>query len=117
MKPPALATPAPAPPAPAVASPAHSKAFAPAPRSACAVRNAVAPAAEQEETCPVEPALSQETTCVCHPGRSRKPGTNFLMEYLIGLLLSLTGIGIASTVGLNRTRAFYPTVLMWIASY
>ena len=39
------------------------------------------------------------------------------MEFLIGLLLALVVAGLAATVGLDRDRAFYPTVLMVIASY
>jgi len=39
------------------------------------------------------------------------------MEYLIGLFLSLALAGLATTIGLDRERAFYPTVLIVIASY
>lgn len=39
------------------------------------------------------------------------------MEYLIGLFLSLAVAGLATTIGLDRERAFYPTVLIVIASY
>ena len=39
------------------------------------------------------------------------------MEYLIGLFLSLAVGGFAIVVGLDRDRAFYPTVLIVIASY
>ena len=39
------------------------------------------------------------------------------MEYLIGLFLSLAVIGLATIIGLDRERAFYPTVLIVIASY
>ena len=39
------------------------------------------------------------------------------MEYLIGLILSLAVAGSATVIGLDRERAFYPTVLMVIASY
>ena len=39
------------------------------------------------------------------------------MEYLIGLLLSLAVAGLAIVIGLDRERAFYPTVLIVIASY
>lgn len=39
------------------------------------------------------------------------------MEYLVGLILSLAVAGYANYVGLDRDRAFYPTVLMVIASY
>lgn len=38
------------------------------------------------------------------------------MEYLIGLFLSLAVAGFAVTVGLDRDRAFYPTVLIVIGS-
>jgi len=44
-------------------------------------------------------------------------GVNGKMEYLIGLLLSLAAAGLAITVGLDRDRAFYPTVLIVMASY
>ena len=39
------------------------------------------------------------------------------MEYLIGLLLSLAVTGFAITTGLDRDRAFYPTVAIVVASY
>ena len=39
------------------------------------------------------------------------------MEYLIGLILSLAVAGLAIVTGLDRARAFYPTVLIVIASY
>ena len=39
------------------------------------------------------------------------------MEYLIGLILSVAVAGSAAAIGLDRERAFYPTVLMVIASY
>jgi hypothetical protein len=39
------------------------------------------------------------------------------MEYLIGLFLSLAVAGLATIVGLDRERAFYPTVMIVIASY
>lgn len=39
------------------------------------------------------------------------------MEYLIGLLLSLAVAGSAAAIGFDRERAFYPTVLIVIASY
>ena len=39
------------------------------------------------------------------------------MEYLIGLILALAVAGSATLIGLDRERAFYPTVLMVIASY
>jgi hypothetical protein len=39
------------------------------------------------------------------------------MEYLIGLILSLAVAGFAVTIGFDRERAFYPTVLIVIASY
>lgn len=39
------------------------------------------------------------------------------MEYLIGLVLSLTGIGTATAIGFDRERAFYPMLLIIIASY
>jgi hypothetical protein len=39
------------------------------------------------------------------------------MEYLIGLTLSLAVAGFAVAVGFDRERAFYPTVLIVIASY
>jgi hypothetical protein len=39
------------------------------------------------------------------------------MEYLIGLILSLAVAGTAVAIGFDRERAFYPTVLIVIASY
>ncbi len=39
------------------------------------------------------------------------------MEYLIGAMLSLAAAGLASLVGFDRERAFYPTVLIVVASY
>src|SRR5438105_548234 len=39
------------------------------------------------------------------------------MEYLIGLILSLAVVGSAAIIGFDRERAFYPTVLVVIASY
>ena len=39
------------------------------------------------------------------------------MEYMIGLILALAVVGLASALGLNRERGFYPIVLMVIASH
>ena len=39
------------------------------------------------------------------------------MEYLIGLALSLAVAGGAAAIGFDRERAFYPIVLIVIASY
>ena len=39
------------------------------------------------------------------------------MEYLIGLLLSVAVAAFATVTGLDRERAFYPTVLIVVASY
>ncbi len=39
------------------------------------------------------------------------------MEYLIGLLLSVAVAGFAMAVGFDRERAFYPTVVIVVASY
>lgn len=39
------------------------------------------------------------------------------MEYLIGLVVSLAVAAFATVIGLDRERAFYPTVLIVIASY
>src|ERR1043166_2114420 len=39
------------------------------------------------------------------------------MEYLVGLILGLVVAGFAATVGFDRDRAFYPTVLIVIAAY
>jgi hypothetical protein len=39
------------------------------------------------------------------------------MEYLIGLILAAAVAGLATVVGFDRERAFYPTVLIVIASY
>ena len=39
------------------------------------------------------------------------------MEYLIGLILALAIAGASTIIGFDRERAFYPTVLIVIASY
>ena len=39
------------------------------------------------------------------------------MEYLIGVILSLAVAAFAAVIGFDRERAFYPTVLIVIASY
>ena len=39
------------------------------------------------------------------------------MEYLIGVLLALSVAGSAKMIGLDRSRAFYPTVLIVVGSY
>jgi hypothetical protein len=39
------------------------------------------------------------------------------MEYLIGMILAFVVVGSATAIGLDRERAFYPTLLMVIASY
>lgn len=39
------------------------------------------------------------------------------MEYLIGWILSLAVAGFAAVIGFDRERAFYPTVLIVVASY
>jgi hypothetical protein len=39
------------------------------------------------------------------------------MEYLIGLVLAAAVAGLATAVGFDRERAFYPTVLIVVASY
>jgi hypothetical protein len=39
------------------------------------------------------------------------------MPYLAGIVLALTVSGLATLVGLDRDRAFYPTLLVVIASY
>src|SRR3989442_765757 len=39
------------------------------------------------------------------------------MEYLIGLILGLAVASSAAIIGFDRDRAFYPTVLIMIASY
>src|SRR5678815_2884800 len=39
------------------------------------------------------------------------------MEYLIGLALSFAASGAAAVIGFDRERAFYPTLLIVIASY
>ena len=39
------------------------------------------------------------------------------MQYLIGLILSLAVAGLATVIGLDRERAFYPTVMIVIGSY
>jgi hypothetical protein len=40
-----------------------------------------------------------------------------LMEYLVAVILGLAVAGFAATSGFDRDRAFYPTVLIVIASY
>ena len=39
------------------------------------------------------------------------------MPYLAGIVLALTVSGFATLIGLDRDRAFYPTLLVVIASY
>ena len=39
------------------------------------------------------------------------------MEYVIGLILAAAVAGLATLVGFDRQRVFYPTVLIVIASY
>jgi len=39
------------------------------------------------------------------------------MEYLVGLALCLAVGGLAVAIGFDRDRAFYPTVLIVIATY
>ncbi|MBZ5533535.1 MAG: hypothetical protein LAO20_19060 [Acidobacteriia bacterium] len=39
------------------------------------------------------------------------------MEYLIGLILGFATVAFAASVGLDRDRAFYPTVAIVVASY
>jgi hypothetical protein len=39
------------------------------------------------------------------------------LEYLIGVILTVAVAGFAVVVGFDRERAFYPTVLIVIASY
>jgi hypothetical protein len=39
------------------------------------------------------------------------------VEYLIGLILSVAVAAFATLIGLDRDRAFYPTVLIVIAAY
>ena len=39
------------------------------------------------------------------------------MEYFIGLILSVAVASSAAVIGLDHERAFYPTVLIVIASY
>ncbi len=39
------------------------------------------------------------------------------MDYLIALIVSLGVAGFAAVIGLDRERAFYPTVLIVVASY
>ncbi len=39
------------------------------------------------------------------------------MQYLIGVILSLAVAGFAGILGLSRERAFYPLVLIVVASY
>src|ERR1700741_5353698 len=39
------------------------------------------------------------------------------MEYLIGVILTVAVAAFAAVIGFDRERAFYPTVLIVIASY
>jgi hypothetical protein len=39
------------------------------------------------------------------------------MEYLIGVVLALVVAGISNSIGFDRERAFYPVVLIVVASY
>jgi hypothetical protein len=39
------------------------------------------------------------------------------MEYWIGVMIAMAVVGLATFAGLDRERAFYPTVLIVIASY
>ncbi len=39
------------------------------------------------------------------------------MEYFVGVMVALSVAGLAALIGLDRERAFYPTVLIVIASY
>jgi hypothetical protein len=39
------------------------------------------------------------------------------MPYLAGIVLAVTVSGLATLIGLDRDRAFYPTVLVVVASY
>lgn len=39
------------------------------------------------------------------------------MEYLVGVILTLAVVAFAAVTGFDRERAFYPTVLIVIASY
>ena len=39
------------------------------------------------------------------------------MEYAVGLILAVAVAGSATVIGFDRERAFYPTVLIVIASY
>ena len=39
------------------------------------------------------------------------------MEYLVGMILALAVAGLATLIGLDRERSFYPTVLIVVASY
>ncbi len=39
------------------------------------------------------------------------------MEYFVGVMVALVVAGLAAVIGLDRGRAFYPTVLIVVASY
>ena len=39
------------------------------------------------------------------------------MEYLAGVIVALAVAGLATLIGLDRERSFYPTVLIVVASY
>jgi hypothetical protein len=51
------------------------------------------------------------------PARERTPDGNPVMPSVIGIVLSLGVAGCARYVGFDRDRAFYPTVMIVIASY
>jgi hypothetical protein len=49
--------------------------------------------------------------------REKLPPGRQGMEYLIGVMLSLAVVGLATVIGFDRERAFYPVVMIVIASY
>jgi hypothetical protein len=47
----------------------------------------------------------------------KTPNGGRKMEYMIGVILTLAVVAFAAVIGFDRERAFYPTVLIVIASY
>jgi hypothetical protein len=39
------------------------------------------------------------------------------MEYIIGTILALVAVGLGATAGMDRDKAFYPTILIVVATY
>ena len=52
-----------------------------------------------------------------HACERKYPQEGRKLEYVIGVILTLAVAAFALAVGFDRERAFYPTVLIVIASY